>query len=224
MDIIRDHAIRFDPEITYEEDCDFNVRYIEYVNTVAALGEIMYRYRQSDETLSKAYRKDTFRFLASGFNKRVKLLEKNGMVVSHQVTSTMGPMRAMYAPTSEFTLVIDMRNRMFVTNIIEEDEAGVQEEIPKTENLDSARQEIAQIDREIEALERERSALVRKREQLIYSAMSKLGGDMTYGHRDLTYQLLNRPSEPTEDVIQDMDGGRGNIRKKLAEIDNAIRQ
>lgn len=79
MDIIRDHAIRFDPEITYEEDCDFNVRYIEYVNTVAALGEIMYRYRQSDETLSKAYRKDTFRFLASGFNKRVKLLEKNGM-------------------------------------------------------------------------------------------------------------------------------------------------
>ena len=156
--------------------------------------------------------------------KNLDLLEKNGMVVSHQVTSTMGPMRAMYAPTSEFTLVIDMRNRMFVANIIEEDEAGVQEEIPKTENLDSARQEIAQIDREIEALERERSALVRKREQLICSAMSKLGGDMTYGHRDLTYQLLNRPSEPTEDVIQDMDGGRGNIRKKLAEIDNAMRQ
>ncbi|MBQ3735636.1 MAG: helix-turn-helix domain-containing protein [Candidatus Methanomethylophilaceae archaeon] len=156
--------------------------------------------------------------------KNLDLLEKNGMVVSHQVTSTMGPMRAMYAPTSEFTLVIDMRNRMFVTNIIEEDEAGVQEEIPKTENLDSARQEIAQIDREIEALERERSALVRKREQLIYSAMSKLGDDMTYGHRDLTYQLLNRPSEPTEDVIQDMDGGRGNIKKKLAEIDNAMRQ
>ena len=156
--------------------------------------------------------------------KNLDLLEKNGMVVSHQVTSTMGPMRAMYAPTSEFTLVIDMRNRMFVANIIEEDEAGVQEEIPKTENLDSARQEIAQIDREIEALERERSALVRKREQLIYSAMSKLGGDMTYGHRDLMYQLLNRPSEPTEDVIQDMDGGRGNIRKKLAEIDNAMRQ
>jgi predicted transcriptional regulator len=156
--------------------------------------------------------------------KNLDLLEKNGMVVSHQVTSSIGPMRAMYAPTSEFTLVIDMRNRMFVANVIEEEEGGVQEETPKTENLDSAREEISQIDREIEALERERSALVRKREQLIYSAMSKLGGDMTYGHRDLTYQLLNRPSEPTEDVIQDMDGGRGNIRKKLAEIDNAMRQ
>ncbi|MBO7410042.1 MAG: helix-turn-helix domain-containing protein, partial [Candidatus Methanomethylophilaceae archaeon] len=128
--------------------------------------------------------------------KNLDLLEKNGMVVSHQVTSSIGPMRAMYAPTSEFTLVIDMRNRMFVANIIEEEEGGVQEETPKTENLDSARQEISQIDREIEALERERSALVRKREQLIYSAMSKLGSDMTYGHRDLMYQLLNRPSEP----------------------------
>ncbi len=155
--------------------------------------------------------------------KNLDLLEKNGMVVSHQVSSTMGPMRAMYAPTSEFTLVIDMRSRMFVANIIEEDGAGVQEEIPRTENLDSAREEIAQIDREIEALERERSALVRRREQLISSAMSKLGDDMTYGHRDLMYQLLNRPNEPTEDVIQDMDGGRGNIRKKLAEIDNAMR-
>ena len=47
---------------------------------------------------------------------------------------------------------------------------------------------------------------------------------MTYGLRDLLYQLLNRPSEPKEDVIQDMDEGRGSIRKKLAEIDNAMRQ
>ena len=156
--------------------------------------------------------------------KNLDLLEKNGMVISHQVTSTMGPMRAMYTPTSEFTVVIDMRNRMFVTNIIEEDEAGEQEEIPKTENLDSAREEIAEIDREIEALERERSALVRKREQLISAAMSRLGSDMTYGHRDLMYQLLNRPSESTEDVIQNMDSGRGDIKKKLAEIDNAMRQ
>ena len=63
----------------------------------------------------------------------------------------------------------------------------------------------------------------RRREQLISAAMSKLGSDMTYGHRDLMYQLLNRPSEPTEDVIRDMDTGRGDTRKKLAEIDNAMR-
>ena len=79
MDLIREHAIRFDPGITYEEDCDFNVQYLEHVNTAAAVGDILYRYRQSDFTLSKAYRKDTFRFLAHGFQRRCALLEKNGM-------------------------------------------------------------------------------------------------------------------------------------------------
>ncbi len=79
MDYIRQGNLRFDPDITYEEDCDFNVRYLAYVNKVAALGEIMYRYRQSDFTLSKAYRKDTFRFLVHGFQERLALLERNGM-------------------------------------------------------------------------------------------------------------------------------------------------
>lgn len=79
MDYIRAGGLRFDPEITYEEDCDFNVRYLAYVNTVAAIGDILYRYRQSDVTLSKAFRKDTFRFLVHGFQERLALLERNGM-------------------------------------------------------------------------------------------------------------------------------------------------
>ncbi len=79
MEYIRAGNLRFDPEITYEEDCDFNVRYLESVNSVAAIGDILYRYRQSDDTLSKAYRKDTFRFLVHGFQERLALLERNGM-------------------------------------------------------------------------------------------------------------------------------------------------
>lgn len=79
MDIVRDYGIRFDPEITYEEDCDFNVNYLEHVKTVAAIGDILYRYRQWDFSLSKAYRKDTYRFLVHGFHKRLDLLERNGM-------------------------------------------------------------------------------------------------------------------------------------------------
>ena len=155
--------------------------------------------------------------------KNLDLLEKNGMVISHQVTSSIGPMRAMYAPTSEFTLVIDMRNRMFVANVIEEDQESKQEETHSTEDLESARKDIAEIDREIEALEKERSALIRKREQMISSAMSKLGDGMTYGHRDLMYQLLNRPSEPAEDVMNDMVLGQEDMRKKLNEIAKAMR-
>lgn len=78
-DIIREHGIRFDPEITYEEDCDFNMNYLPHVKKAAALGEMLYRYRQSDTSLSKAYRKGTYRFLIHGFRRRRALLEKNGM-------------------------------------------------------------------------------------------------------------------------------------------------
>ena len=79
MDIIQKNGIRFDPEITYEEDCDFNVRYYEHIGPVAAVTDVLYRYRQSDTSLSKAYRKDTYRFLVQGFNRRCALLEKNGL-------------------------------------------------------------------------------------------------------------------------------------------------
>ncbi|MBQ4423508.1 MAG: glycosyltransferase [Clostridia bacterium] len=78
-DVIRDNGIRFDPEITYEEDCDFNVRYLDCIKTVGAIGEVLYRYRQSDTSLSKAYRKDTFRFLVKGLQSRCALMEKNGL-------------------------------------------------------------------------------------------------------------------------------------------------
>lgn len=154
--------------------------------------------------------------------KNLDLLEKNGMVVSHQATSSIGPMRAMYAPTSEFTIVIDMRNRMFVTNMIEE-EGGVQEEIPETETLESVREQLGEIDRQIESLEKERLALVRKRERLISASMSKLDSGMTYAHRELMYQLLNRPRESAEDVVDDLVIGPEDMKKKLAEIANAMR-
>ena len=52
--------------------------------------------------------------------KNLNMLEKNGMVVSYQVSSSIGPMRTVYEPNSEFTLVIDMRNGMFSARMIEQ--------------------------------------------------------------------------------------------------------
>lgn len=78
-DIIRKYKLRFDPEISYEEDCDFNVRYFARASSAVALGDVLYRYRQSDESLSKAYRKDTFRFLVNGFQKRCALMQSMGL-------------------------------------------------------------------------------------------------------------------------------------------------
>ena len=57
--------------------------------------------------------------------KNLDLLERNGMVISHQVSSTMGPSRAVYEPTTEFTVVIDMRKCMFSAGVKEEDRKSV---------------------------------------------------------------------------------------------------
>lgn len=155
--------------------------------------------------------------------KNLDLLEKNGMVMSRQVTSTSGPMRAMYAPTSEFTLVIDMRNRMFVTNVIEGGDNEGKTIVPDMETLDAVRGGISSIDDEIRELDRARSSLIRKREQLIRAAMSKLDEGMTSTHRELMYRLLNEPGIPAEEIIREMSTIRGEMNRKLAEIAEAMR-
>ena len=84
--------------------------------------------------------------------KNLNMLEKNGMVVSYQVSSSMGPMRTVYEPNSEFTLVIDMRNGMFSARMIEpsKEEEEVDFDDVKMESLKKTRQTISEIDTKIE--------------------------------------------------------------------------
>ena len=78
-DMIEQNHIRFDPEISYEEDCCFIADCVPYIHTVAVIGESLYRYRQMDESLSKGYRKDTYRFLVNGLRRRRDLLKRFDM-------------------------------------------------------------------------------------------------------------------------------------------------
>ncbi len=78
-DVIKAHVIRFDPSISYEEDCCFNVAYYRHVKKTVFLRDCLYRWRQQDASLSKGYRKDTFRFLVNGLHRRKMLLEQFGM-------------------------------------------------------------------------------------------------------------------------------------------------
>ena len=78
-DMIREHDLRFDPAISYEEDCVFITDCIPHVRSVIVLGEPMYRYRQQQESLSKGYRIDTFRFLVNGYQRRCALLKQYGL-------------------------------------------------------------------------------------------------------------------------------------------------
>lgn len=78
-EIIRAHGIRFDPAISYEEDCCFNTDYFPHVKTTAVLKDCLYRWRQQDASLSKGYRKGTFRFLVNGLHRRKDLMERYGL-------------------------------------------------------------------------------------------------------------------------------------------------
>ena len=153
--------------------------------------------------------------------KNLDLLERNGMVISHQVSSTMGPSRAVYEPTTEFTVVIDMRKCMFSAGVKEE--STEEEEIPETGTLEELRSQIARMDEEIEELERRRSSLINRRQNMISFAMSMLDGDgFTNLHRDLMYRMLNNPGSPEKDVIR-MMSQREDIEQSMCDIAEAMR-
>lgn len=156
--------------------------------------------------------------------KNLNMLEKNGMVVSYQVSSSMGPMRTVYEPNSEFTLVIDMRNGMFSARMIEpseEEDEGF--ENVKMESLKKTRQTISEIDSKIEELNKERSKLIREREKVMASAMSNLNGtDCGYTHRNLMYEILNEPNRSMEQLSEDLNARPEVVKDLINDIENAL--
>ncbi len=158
--------------------------------------------------------------------KNLNMLEKNGMVVSYQVSSSMGPMRTVYEPNSEFTLVIDMRNGMFSARMIEpsEDEKEGFDDV-KMESLKKTRQTISEIDQKIEELNKERSKLIREREQVMASALSSLNGTgCGYMHRNLMYEILNEPDRSMEQLSEDLDVHPEVVKGLINDIENSLNQ
>ena len=156
--------------------------------------------------------------------KNLNMLEKNGMVVSYQVSSSMGPLRTVYEPNSEFTLVIDMRNGMFSARMIEpskEEEVGFDD--IRMESLKKTRQTISEIDTKIEELNRERSKLIREREKVMASAMSNLNDtDCGYAHRNLMYEILNEPDRSMEQLSEDLNARPEVVKDLINDIENAL--
>ena len=158
--------------------------------------------------------------------KNLNMLEKNGMVVSYQVSSSIGPMRTVYEPNSEFTLVIDMRNGMFSARMIEpseEEDEGF--ENVKMESLKKTRQTISEIDNKIEELNKERSKLIRERERVIAAAMSNLNDtDCGYAHRNLMYEILNEPDRSMEQLSEDLNARPDVVKGLINDIETALNQ
>ncbi len=158
--------------------------------------------------------------------KNLNMLEKNGMVVSYQVSSSIGPMRTVYEPNSEFTLVIDMRNGMFSARMIEpseEEDEGF--ENVKMESLKKTRQTISEIDSKIEELNKERSKLIRERERVMAAAMSNLNDTgCGYAHRNLMYEILNEPDRSMEQLSEDLNARPDVVKGLINDIETALNQ
>ncbi len=164
--------------------------------------------------------------------KNLNLMEKEGIVVSYRESSDRGPERIFYRPSSEFTITIDMRNNMFEVRMIPAGDNDKTEEKPKEETktdeerrLEEVRARISQIDRQIAEFDRRRSEMVRERNDLInhFLHMSDLD-NLDYEHRELLYDMLNRPNWNAEDISKKMGFNESLVSRMIDDILQCCRQ
>lgn len=99
--------------------------------------------------------------------KNLNLMEQNGLISSCRMDSNMGPMRIVYSPNSEFTLVVEMHSSLFSAKVISPSEI----EVDGIEDMTSqeANDRVEEIDRRIEEIDKERSALMAERNAIVGS-------------------------------------------------------
>lgn len=68
--LVREHQVLFPTDISYEEDCCFNVQYYRHIRKAAALHTVVNYYRQRDTSISKVYNTRQYDFLLNGYNER----------------------------------------------------------------------------------------------------------------------------------------------------------
>lgn len=160
--------------------------------------------------------------------KNLNLMEKEGIVVSYRESSDRGPERIFYRPSSEFTITIDMRNNMFEVKMIPatSDSSKKQEtkelEPKKTaeeRRLEEVRARISQIDRQIAEFDRRRSEIVRERNDLINEFLQMADiTNMDYEHRELLYDMLNRPNWSAEDISKKLGFNETLVSRMIDDI------
>ena len=160
--------------------------------------------------------------------KNLNLMEREGLVVSYRESSDRGPDRIFYKPSSEFTITIDMRNSMFEMRMIstgermEDRNPSSDDQENKTheeQKLEEVRAKISSIDRQIAEFDRRRSAMVRQRSDLINEFLD--GTDLRnldYEHRELLYDMLNRPNWSAEDISKSLGFNESVVSRMIDDI------
>lgn len=149
--------------------------------------------------------------------KNLSVLEKNGMVVSYRESSSIGPVRTVYEPNSEFTLIVDMRNGMFSARMVEP--KGERKDVD-VDNLKEMRSKVIDIDNELEQLEKRYSELMREKESIIASVISKQDG---YAQKSLAYEILDAPKKTVEELSKDLNARTDVVKEMIDDIERRMK-
>lgn len=77
--LIRTYQIKFCENVSYEEDCRFNLQYYRHIKRTAVIGSCIYHYRQTEMSLSNVYCPENFAFLLGGYYERRRFFEEIGL-------------------------------------------------------------------------------------------------------------------------------------------------
>ena len=149
--------------------------------------------------------------------KNLSVLEKNGMVVSYRESSSIGPVRTVYEPNSEFTLIVDMRSGMFSARMVEP--KGERKDVD-VDNLKEMRSKVIDIDNELEQLEKRHSELMREKESIIASVISKQDG---YAQKSLAYEILDAPKKTVEELSKDLNARTDVVKEMIDDIERRMK-
>jgi len=154
--------------------------------------------------------------------KNLEVMERNGIVVSYRENSNIGPERIFYRPNSEFTIMIDMRNGMFDTRIVESKtnhDAENDEKIENMKEFKETREKISDIDKQLEDIGKLRSELIGERNKLIKDFLKNINDrTIDYEHRNLLYEMLNNPDMDLSSISEEMGVNESFINQMMDDL------
>ncbi|MBR1452935.1 MAG: helix-turn-helix domain-containing protein [Candidatus Methanomethylophilaceae archaeon] len=131
--------------------------------------------------------------------KNLALMEQTGMLMSHPEESSMGPTRTVYAPSRQFTLMIDLHGNMFTTRLIS---TGIVDTGQSgSVDTEAAIERLKQLDSKIEELDRERASLLDERDSVMNAINSSIRDvEDPVKRKELYRQLDEMINEDTKEV------------------------
>ena len=131
--------------------------------------------------------------------KNLALMEQTGMLMSHPEESSMGPTRTVYAPSRQFTLMIDLHGNMFTTRLIS---TGIVDSGQSgSVDTEAAIERLKQLDSKIEELDKERASLLDERDSVMNAINSSIRDvEDPVKRKELYRQLDEMINEATKEV------------------------